>query len=349
MTIPSAFNEDNFTPYLDITEHNVQKKTDHDNAKINSDDHIVGSTTKLSDIDLIINNIEKKDSINTTTELPSILSEVPESTTSPTSNTSEQESYYSNYNYNLIHKNNWYKNSSKVKTTNYIKDLIKYKELRDKNIHTFCKNQHNCSKYMLKDFTTNIWPTETHIHCWWCCHPFNSIPCSIPEKIVDDTFIVYGIFCSPECSAAYLFNDHSYSTRVDIWTKYSLLNLLYKDIYKGKQIEQAYSRELLKIFGGPLSINTTNKSLYTLHMPSLKSIIPIIRQSSLHTSYSSNTHVINTNSIHNNDTYNYSSVDIGEEQQPNIKEDTLVLKRSKPFRKYTNTLEKCMNLKLNTK
>ena len=203
---------------------------------------------------------------------------------------------------------------------------------------------------MLKDFNTSTWPKETSIYCWWCCHPFNCVPCSIPEKLVDDTFIVYGIFCSPECCAAYLFNDNNHSSSQDIWTKYSLLNLLYKDIYKGKKIEQAYSREVLKIFGGPLSItefrNTTNKSLYNIDMPKIKSIIPTISQSNIHSSYSSDNYKINSD---NNNTDLIQNKGNYVKEENNNDNNNLVLKRSKPFRKYNNTLEKCMNLKLNTK
>ena len=77
-------------------------------------------------------------------------------------------------------------------------------------------------------------------------------------------------------------------------------------------------------------------------MPKMKSIIPSINQSSLHNSYSSKKYSINTNN--NIDIVNKESILLP------IKESSeLILKRSKPFRKYKTTLEECMNLKLNSK
>ena len=336
LSIPKAFNEDEFASFSNVIEKKISntstrkknidvndKDTDKDNKSLDTHEKTNEINNNSSDMDNNSNDVDNKN---------------------------EVENYYSNYNYNLIHKNNWYKNKHDVKTSNYIKDLINYKKKRDKNIHLFSKKNHKHSDHILNDFDTDVWPIETSVYCWWCCHPFNCIPCSIPEKVENDTFIVHGIFCSPECAAAYLFNDSNHSSSKDIWTRYSLLNLLYKDIYKEKKIEQAFSREILQIFGGPLTINefrnTTNKSLYNVTLPKMKSIIPTISHSSIHTSYSSNKFSINQDKqeIFPNDEINVEVVDTSVK-----KENTLVLKRSKPFRKYDNTLEKCMNLTLNKK
>jgi len=345
MSIPNACNEDSLNFFSIISDTEIK-----DNTQDNTQD----STT----IDTTETNHKKSTGTESQSELQSKENNSLDTNVYDSGDNNgyqmnqqtniDKDNYYSDYNYNLIHKNNWYKEYKNIKTANYIKDLIKFKEIRDKNRQMYCKTQHKCSENILKDFNTATWPTETPIYCWWCCHPFNSIPCSIPEKIIDDTFIVYGIFCSPECGAAYLFNDCNHSDSQDIWTKYSLLNLLYKDMYNDKQIEQAYSRQVLKIFGGPLSItefrNTTNKSLYQVNMPKLKSIIPTIGQSNIHPSYSSNNYKINSDSTHTTEQLSDKTI-----QQINQNKDTLVLKRSKPFRKYNNTLEKCMNLTLNAK
>ena len=80
-------------------------------------------------------------------------------------------------------------------------------------------------------------------------------------------------------------------------------------------------------------------------MPKMKSIIPSINQSSLHNSYSSKKYSINTNNTNNNiDIVNKESILL-----PIKDSSELILKRSKPFRKYKTTLEECMNLKLNSK
>jgi len=68
-----------------------------------------------------------------------------------------------------------------------------------------------------------------------------------------DTFKTFGKFCSPECAAAYNFNDIiSFGNAHE---RYSLLHDMYFDIFRGCRIKLAPSRLALKIFGGKLSIN----------------------------------------------------------------------------------------------
>jgi hypothetical protein len=336
LTIPEPWNENTYGVYTPLhNDEKIEKREITENRTTHTE---LSSSIEPTNLSKLTDSIESTESIESAESIGS---------TEPTEvNTVRTEKLYSNYNYNLIHKNNWYKKTNDTKTGNYIKDLLEYKKKREKNINIFCKQHNHTSETILSEFNVDTWPTETSIYCWWCCHPFNCVPCSIPEKIIDNTFVVYGIFCSPECCSAYLFNDKNKSDSINIWDKYVLLNLLYKDVYAGKQIEQAYSRELLKIFGGPLSINefrnNNNKKLYNIIMPKMKSIIPSINQSSLHNSYSSKKYSINTNN--NIDIVNKESILLP------IKESSeLILKRSKPFRKYKTTLEECMNLKLNSK
>ena len=46
--------------------------------------------------------------------------------------------------------------------------------------------------------------------CFWCCEQFDSVPVGIPIKKLNNTFYMYGNFCSPECAAAYIFNEKKY-------------------------------------------------------------------------------------------------------------------------------------------
>ena len=61
--------------------------------------------------------------------------------------------------------------------------------------------------------------------CFWCSENFDSMPVGIPMKKVDNTYYMYGNFCSPECAAAYIFDNKMFTN--DCWEKYSLLNLIY--------------------------------------------------------------------------------------------------------------------------
>lgn len=162
---------------------------------------------------------------------------------------------------------------------------------------------------------------KTTIACWWCAHNFDTVPCFIPEKIIDDKFYVFGCFCSFNCAASYNLNMADYK----VWNRYSLLKKLYSKIYNtGDQvIELAPPREIFQKFGGKLSWDqyraNSKKTLkeYRLIMPPMISIIPIIEE-------------INTN-----------------QKKPNfdINKRNLILKRSKPLPNSNNILLESLNKK----
>ena len=61
--------------------------------------------------------------------------------------------------------------------------------------------------------------------CFWCTYDFEHEVVNIPKKIVNNSYQVYGCFCSPECATAYLMSEHiDSSTRFE---RYSILNHMY--------------------------------------------------------------------------------------------------------------------------
>ena len=94
-----------------------------------------------------------------------------------------------------------------------------------------------------------------HIHCFWCCHEFSGQSFTLPISFDTNknTFICSGVFCSPECSLAYLYSDVN-TTDNFRWQRHALLNELYKPIYGDKEVSVAPPRSILRIFGGPLDI-----------------------------------------------------------------------------------------------
>jgi hypothetical protein len=94
-------------------------------------------------------------------------------------------------------------------------------------------------------------PESTEVACFWDCHQFKGVPCIIPNMIEEGIWRVYGNFCSPECAAAYLFNE-----RLDLhvrWERFALLNRLYA--VDDDSVRLAPARAALRLFGGPMDIS----------------------------------------------------------------------------------------------
>ena len=65
--------------------------------------------------------------------------------------------------------------------------------------------------------------------CFWCTYNFDNPAVYIPKKYVNNTYEVYGCFCSPECAVAYLKNENIDTST--LWERYCLLNNIYGKIY----------------------------------------------------------------------------------------------------------------------
>ena len=213
----------------------------------------------------------------------------------------------------------------------HFKDMIKIMDKNKKYFKDTSKSIETKTNIMTQFIESNKrgeWPKKTSIYCYWCCQPFSCPPCGLPKKYISNTFYLYGCFCSPECAAAYNFNQYSSD---EVWEYYSLLNLLYKDLYKEK-IKLAPPRNSLDIFGGHMNIqefrsyNNNYKKKIQEVMPPIYALIPQLEEKYIEK------------------TKKKTFVPIDMEKVKRAKEN-LRLKRSKPVSKYKNTLESCMNLK----
>lgn len=207
--------------------------------------------------------------------------------------------------------------------TNNSTDNIKDNDSKKKKNNFLMK-----SFYKTKD---SGWLTSTDISCFWCCHNFQCTPCALPIRYKNDSFEVIGCFCQPECAAAYNFNE-----TINIgnaWERYALLNLMYKQIYKQNiKIKLAPSKLLLTKFGGHLTIkefrdlcSDYNKT-YQVIDPPMISILSMREEIMLN----------RNNNIKNKVASNAV-----------LSEEHYKLKRSKPLKDKKNTLDDCMNLKIN--
>ena len=236
----------------------------------------------------------------------------------------------------------------KVDTVNQLKSS------RENDIHSILRNSktnvEKCLTQMDDCNKTGTWAKNTSVHCWWCCHPFDNPPCAIPNEFKNGVYNVYGVFCSPECAAAYSFDDTRTST--DIWERYTLLNMLYRNVYSDKhyKIKLAPPRQTLKIFGGSLSIKEFRANFqsmthsYKIVMPPMISIIPVQELSSIDKGFTSkqDTRELAPSNDMFDDTMSMSSTTTN--GTGSSSSGGLRLKRSKPFVACKNTLNKCMQI-----
>jgi hypothetical protein len=114
--------------------------------------------------------------------------------------------------------------------------------------------------------------------CFWCCHPAESVSIGMPlnYNIEHHHFTTFGNFCSLECAAAYNFSVHMGMEKA--WDIHSLIQLMAQHMKYPTPIRPAPSRYILKMFGGPYTIEEfrmahrgTDKT-YLLNIPPLVSV-----------------------------------------------------------------------------
>jgi len=98
--------------------------------------------------------------------------------------------------------------------------------------------------------------------CFHCTCDFDNVPIYIPKYELNQTYYVYGCFCSPECACAFLMNDKSIDTTAR-FERYQLLNFIYCKIYDyTKNIKPAPNPYyMLEKYYGNLSIQEYRKLL----------------------------------------------------------------------------------------
>jgi hypothetical protein len=176
-------------------------------------------------------------------------------------------------------------------------------------------------------------PEHVDVACFWCCHRFDNRPVVLPIRDQGEYIQVQGNFCSPECAMSYLF-DMQQDTYAR-WEQLSLLNRLYGPAVGGP-IKPAPSRQILKLFGGPVSIEDyrnlvrQGKLRVDIHLPPMVSLLA----------------TMDTKPI------DFYDVSLTKNVMETVKErlakaeEVLKLKRTKPLKAWESTLDACINLKV---
>jgi hypothetical protein len=90
--------------------------------------------------------------------------------------------------------------------------------------------------------------------CFWDTCEFDNPPVYIPKHFINDTYQVYGCFCSPECAVAHLMEENIDSSIK--FERYQLMNHIYSKVYNyNKNIKPAPNPYyMLEKYYGNLSI-----------------------------------------------------------------------------------------------
>lgn len=120
-------------------------------------------------------------------------------------------------------------------------------------------------------------PDKTDVLCHWCMQSFDTPPVGMPTKrLPDGKFSVTGVYCSLECAAAHNFDVHhashiSYTRHAMCCEMASTVNNTVQPVH----ICPAPPRAMLKVFGGPLTIDEFRQGgrAYTTVYP-----LPIVAQ-----------------------------------------------------------------------
>lgn len=177
-------------------------------------------------------------------------------------------------------------------------------------------------------------PDKSDAACFWCCYIFTNRPVVLPIRDTGEYLQVTGNFCSPECASAYLFDMRQDShTR---WEQLSLLYRVYSEACNGK-IQPAPARNILKLFGGNLSIQEyrglihSHKVRVDIHLPPMVSILA----------------TMDTKPIDFYDANLTKGVSETVNERLQKAEEVLRLRRTKPLKAWESTLDACLNLKIN--
>jgi len=188
------------------------------------------------------------------------------------------------------------------------------------------------------------WPTKTDVHCWWCCHAFDTQPVPLPIHYDDRTnaFTTHGMFCSFSCAKAYSIRLNA--TKSPMYSE--LLYMLYKRSVPrsergppGMGIRCAPDRSALKVFGGDMTIEDFRKGLNNHEHPMLNLLHSKV-------AYVSPSQVKGISAIPGPDQRASISGNMNFDNLNGTKNETMRLRRNKPLPgKSSNILEKVLGLK----
>lgn len=148
-------------------------------------------------------------------------------------------------------------------------------------------------EYDIRDIWKKLKVLEHNLHincsdnkksaCFWDTCEFDNPPIYIPKFFMNDTYHVYGCFCSPECAVAYLMEENIDSSVK--FERYQLINHIYSKVYNyNKNIKPAPNPfYMLEKYYGNLTIQEyrsllRNERLFLVVDKPLRRIMPELHE-----------------------------------------------------------------------
>jgi len=118
--------------------------------------------------------------------------------------------------------------------------------------------------------------TADQMVCYHCCHSVTTKLFGMPVDFdpVHHLFHVYGHFCSLNCAAAFNMSTHMGSDRM--WDIHSWIQMMAQVYQVPLPVRPAPSRYVLKMFGGPLSIEEFRASHQSLARTVVLNVPPLV-------------------------------------------------------------------------
>lgn len=116
---------------------------------------------------------------------------------------------------------------------------------------------------LIKKTQKEGWLFKTDLHCFHCCHEFDSYVVRIPQSLETEVYCLRPmVFCSLSCAKTHIIEHNPFDSSVQLM----LLHRIARDVHgwKGSVIPSAPSRLCLKIFGGDMDINDFRNTSSTI-------------------------------------------------------------------------------------
>lgn len=97
------------------------------------------------------------------------------------------------------------------------------------------------------------WPAHTDIHCFYCVHPFGTMPLTAPKSRAGGKYITHGVFCSLPCALKYTDVHAGFNSEEEKM----MLRVMARDVFhvpNAFTAKGAIDARNLQIFGGTMTI-----------------------------------------------------------------------------------------------